>query len=82
MNKKELERQKQNLIARGVGYILGYLFAMLLWGIVISVITVGIIAGFTWVIFWCFGWPWDIYIPIGIFLLAVFLKILFRRIHD
>ena len=51
MNKKELERQKQNLIARGVGYILGYLFAILLWGIVISVITVGIIAGFTWVIF-------------------------------
>lgn len=78
-SKDELERKKRELIAKGVGYIIGYLFAAIVYVGIKVAINFGIVALFTYAIFWCFGWEWNIFIAIGIYLLACFIRLLLSK---
>lgn len=81
MDKKELERKKTELIAKGVGYILGYLVAVGFYLFIIAGLNIAVIGALSWFIFWCFGWEWNILIPIGVYALSLLLRFITRRFH-
>ena len=76
---RDLQKYKSNVIARAIGYILGYLFAIMLFVAIQFALVFGIIAAMTYAIFWCFGWEWNIFIPLGIYLLSILIRLLFHQ---
>lgn len=64
-----LNERKRNILVGALGLIF-----MLIGILGVSYL---VVAGITWLIFWCFGWTWSWLIALGIWALAVLLKILF-----
>lgn len=50
---------------------LGWIFVGLL------LVSFGLTAGITYLIFWCFGWEWNWFIALGLWLLMILLKSIF-----
>ena len=70
-DKKDLNKAIYDL-----GFAVGVLGVAILVIIVKHLIKVALIGVVTWVIFWCFGWEWNILIPVGVYLLALLMQVL------
>ena len=70
-DKKDLNKAVYDL-----GFALGVLGVAVLVILVKHLIKVALIGVVTWVIFWCFGWEWNILIPVGVYLLASLIQVL------
>lgn len=70
-DKKDLNKAIYDL-----GFALGVLGIAILIILAKHLIKVVLIGAVTWVIFWCFGWEWNILIPVGVYLLALLIQVL------
>lgn len=70
-DKKDLNKAIYDL-----GFAVGVLGVAILVIIVKHLIKVALIGVVTWAIFWCFGWEWNILIPVGVYLLALLMQAL------
>ena len=70
-DKKDLDKSLYDL-----GFAVGVLGVAVLVILVKHLIKVALVGVVTWVIFWCFGWEWNILIPVGVYLLALLMQVL------
>lgn len=70
-DKKDLNKALYDL-----GFAVGVLGVAILVILAKHLIKVVLIGAVTWVIFWCFGWEWSVLIPIGVYLLALLMRVL------
>lgn len=68
---KDLNRTLYDL-----GFAVGLLGITVLVILAKHLIKVALIGVVTWAIFWCFGWEWNILIPVGVYLLALLMQAL------
>lgn len=73
-DKKDLDKSLYDL-----GFAVGVLGVAVLVILVKHLIKVALVGVVTWVIFWCFGWEWNILIPVGVYLLALLMQVLSGR---
>lgn len=61
------------------GVVLGILTGLLTAGLILAVFVVSywIMAGLSWLVCFCFGLPWDWFVPLGLLVLMVILRWVF-----
>ena len=69
----DIKKREDNNVSKA--YILGAAVGIILVMLIPDLVVFALSVAFTYAIFWCFGWEWNIFIGVGVFLLSVFLRI-------
>lgn len=72
----DIKKREDNNVSKA--YMLGAAVGIILAMLIPVLATFAVTAAFTYAIFWCFGWEWNILIGVGAFLLVWFLRISFK----
>lgn len=80
--RKQNDIRKQDdldMAAYNLGKALGLLTTAILLVLLKALLCFAFTATLTYGIFWCFGWEWNILIPIGIYLLAFLFRFMTKQ---